>query len=415
VRITILTPYYPPEMGAPPARLSELAVRLKASGHEVTVVTAFPNRPQGRIIEGYRGRWRMMETMEEVRVIRTWIIPAAASASFLNRLVTDLSFMFSSGLMTARLLGRQDVLIVQNPPVFSVFSARYLKWRTGAKVVIWCGDVWPDVLIQSGQLANEFQAKLMRRVQKYGFTHSDLVTLTNPTIAEEIKKTYQCSPVTVWSNGVDTTMFSPSKWSQAVRERFGAADGDLLIGYMGLHGRFQGLDVILDAAEILHDRKDLHFVFIGEGVEKKRLQEKVKNLRLDNVVFFDQRPKKEMPDIVASIDISIVSLLTRMPGTMPSKFYEALASGTIPLTADGCEAAPLVTKFQAGLLYEPKDAQSVANAILSFVKMNQANREVMRKNVRDLALRFDRNRLSLFVENTLNALVEGSKLPDFNW
>jgi len=415
LRVAILTPYYPPEMGAPPARLSELALRLQMSGHNVTVVTAFPNRPLGRIMEAYRGLWRMIETMDDICIIRTWIKPSAASAFFVNRLFTDLSFMFSSALMTARLLGRQDALIVQNPPVFSVFSARYLKLRTKAKVIIWCGDVWPDVLIQSGQLTNGLLVLLMRWVQIYGFKYCDLVALTNPTIADEIKRKYQCSPVTVWSNGVDTNMFTPKKRSWAVRESLGASEDNLLIGYLGLHGRFQGLDAILDAASLLRERKYLRFIFIGEGVEKKRLKEKAKQLRLDNVVFFDQRPKNEMPDIVASLDISVVSLLTRMPGTMPSKFFEALASGTVPLTADGCEAAPLVAKYGAGLLYEPNDAQSAANAIISFMEMSQVEREDMRNNVRDLAMRFERNKLSLFVENSLKALVDGTKLPDADW
>ncbi len=69
MRITILTPYFPPEMGAPPARLYEIAVRLKNYGHEMTVVTAFSNRPHGKIYEGYRGKFRMIEDMDGIRII----------------------------------------------------------------------------------------------------------------------------------------------------------------------------------------------------------------------------------------------------------------------------------------------------------------------------------------------------------
>ena len=415
MRITILSPYYPPEMGAPPARLSELSVRLQSYGHSVTVVTAFPSRPQGRVYEGYRGKFRMIETIDGVRVIRTWIKPSTASASLIGRTINDLSFTFSSGLMAASLLGRQDVIIVQNPPLFSAFSAYYLKKRLGAKMVMWCGDVWPDVLLQAGQQISARMAGMMRWMQQYGFSRSDLLALTNPAIAVETSAKYCCPPVTVWSNGVDTQLFSPEKRSEELRTKLGVRANDLLVGYVGLHGRFQGLDAIVDAAAILKETAHLHFLFIGEGVEKERLEKKASGLGLLNVRFLPPRPKAEMPALVASCDVSVVPLLARMPGTMPSKCYEALAAGSIVLTADGCEAAYLVNKNKAGLIYEPMDAQSVATALMSVMKMSLEERRVLHANARKLSLRFDREKLARFVEATLVALVGGAPLPEAVW
>ena len=272
MRVTILSPYFPPEMGAPPARLYEIAVRLRSYGHEMTVVTAFPNRPHGRIYEGYRRKFRMVEDMDGIRVIRTWIRPSASSASFFGRALNDLSFTWSSGWSTARLLGRQDLLLVQNPPLFSGFSAKHLKKRTGAKVVMWCGDVWPDVLLQSGEIKPGRMANFMRKLQRYCFRHSDLVAVTNPKIAQDVRQTYDCKAVTVWSNGVDTDFFHPDLRDTNLRREFCVGDDDILVGYIGLHGRFQGLDAIIDAADRLKDRKNIKFIFIGEGVEKPRLQ-----------------------------------------------------------------------------------------------------------------------------------------------
>ena len=117
MRIGILTPYYPPEMGAPPARLHEIATRLVAAGDEVTVITAYPNRPLGRIYPGYGGRLSQTTMEDGVRVIRTWIRPSAASATFIGRAINDLSFTWSSGWGVDH-IGRLDVLVVQNPPLF---------------------------------------------------------------------------------------------------------------------------------------------------------------------------------------------------------------------------------------------------------------------------------------------------------
>jgi glycosyltransferase involved in cell wall biosynthesis len=182
-----------------------------------------------------------------------------------------------------------------------------------------------------------------------------------------------------------------------------------------LHGRFQGLYAILEAAEILRGESQVKFVLIGEGVEKPGLQRFAANRDLSNVTFLEPRPKSDMPAFVASSDIAVVSLLNRMPGTMPSKFYEALAAGATPLVADGCEAAPLVAKYEAGVVYEPGCGRSAADAIRSYMQMTEQKREAMRVNCRALAQRFDRNRLAAIVNDTLNALVAGKALPATDW
>jgi colanic acid biosynthesis glycosyl transferase WcaI len=378
-------------------------------------VTAFPNRPHGRIYEGYRDKNRMVEDMDGIRVIRTWIKPSASSASFLSRTMNDLSWTWSSGRMSSKLLGKQDVLLVQNPPLFSVFSAKYLKRKTGAKIVMWCGDVWPDVLVQGGQLKRGPMVTFMRKLQQYCFKKSDMLAVTNPQIEKETRKSYRCPETTVWSNGVDTTLFEPGQRSSEIRSSFDADESDLLIGFVGLHGRFQGLDAILDAADELQSQSRIKFIFIGDGVEKSRLKEKAKEMMLGNVKFHDARPKGEMPGIVSSCDISVVSLVTRMPGTMPSKFYEAISAGSIPLVADGCEAAPLVKKYEAGVIYEPMDGRSAAEAIRRVAEMPWEERERIRCNAVELAKRFDREKLVRFVESTLNALVKDEPLPKVDW
>jgi glycosyltransferase involved in cell wall biosynthesis len=415
MRVTILSPYFPPEMGAPPARLYEIAVRLKSYGHEMTVVTAFPNRPHGRIYEGYRRKFRMIEDMDGIRVIRTWIRPSASSASFFGRTFNDLSFTWSSGWSTAGLLGQQDVLLVQNPPLFSGFSANHLRKKTGAKMVMWCGDIWPDVLLQSGEIKPGLMANIMRRLQRYCFRHSDLVAVTNPRVAQDTQEAYDCKAVTVWSNGVDTSLFRPDLRDKELRREFGAGDDDLLVGYIGLHGRFQGLDAIIEAADRLKERKNIKFIFIGEGVEKPRLQDMAQNKKLENIIFHSYKPKAEIPAILASCDVSAITLLSRMPGTMPSKFYEALAAGAIPVVAEECEAGVLARKYNIGKTYEPMDGESFANAIREIADMSPKQLQDMRDNGRGLSMRFDRDKLAEFVNETIQALVAGQSLPEVDW
>ena len=412
MRIGILSPYYPPEMGAPPARLHEVATRLVAAGDEVTVITAHPNRPLGRVFEGYGG-WPHRSSVEDgVRVLRCWIRPSAASASFVGRAMNDLSFTWSSGWLLGDNVGPLDVLIVQNPPLFSAFNARATAKRSGAKIVMWCGDVWPDVLVQSGQLKDGAVARLMRANQQFAFDSSALLALTTPAVAAEVAATYRCPPIAIWSNGVDTRLFTPESRSEALRAKLGANSDTILVGFVGLHGRFQGLDAIVDAASQLGESSGFRFVFVGDGVEKDGLKRRARG---SHIQFLDPMPKSAMPELVSSCDVSVVSLLTRMPGTMPSKFYEACAAGTVPLVADGCEAAPLVRRYAAGLVYEPGDAQSAADQLLRFRASSSDERSAIRRAARKLAERFDRDRLATHLRECLLAIHENRPLPNQEW
>jgi glycosyltransferase involved in cell wall biosynthesis len=259
-------------------------------------------------------------------------------------------------------------------------------------------------------------AKIMRINQQICFSSSDLLALTNPRIATDTAKKYKCpTNIAVWSNGVDTQQFAPEKRSDSIRSSFGIDKDAILVGYVGLQGRFQGLDVILDAAIELNDYPEFQFIFIGDGVEKIKLQHRAQMSGANQIKFITPRAKSEIPSIVASCDISVVSLLARMPGTMPSKFYEACASGSIPLVADGCEAAPLVRNFGSGLVYEPGDANSVRAALLAYREMNHDAKRKMAEAARQLSLRFDRNALASHVRKCLLALRDGLKMPEQLW
>jgi hypothetical protein len=112
VHLTLLTQYYPPEIGAPQARLSELAAHFVQRGHSVTVLTAMPNYPTGKIYSGYGGLLRR-ERQAGVDVIRTFVYPTQ-KASFVRRITNYLSFALSSTITGSFLLGRSDYLMVES-------------------------------------------------------------------------------------------------------------------------------------------------------------------------------------------------------------------------------------------------------------------------------------------------------------
>jgi hypothetical protein len=330
------------------------------------------------------------------------------------RLINDLSFVLTSAILGPRGVGKQDIVIYHSPPLFTSLSARAVALQTRAKTIMWAADIWPDVLIQTAQAKPGLGIKVMEVLERFAYRHADLLAVTNPGAKQRIQQRFPDQAITVWSNGADRNVFRPELRSEAVRREFGAGPEDFLVGYLGLHGRFQGLDAVVDAADHLREHSRIKIAMIGGGAEKPRLVERANELKLPNLVFYDPRPKSEMPPLLASCDASLAPLLTRMPGTMPSKAYEALAAGTPILVARECEAEQLVDKYNVGGAFEPQDGKDLAEAILSLARNPQETNQ-MRANAVELSKRFSRDVLAGRILETLDAVHNDRPIPTVQW
>ena len=402
-------------MGAPQARLYELAKRLAGMGHEVTILTAMPNYPTGRVFSDYRCRVRVSENIDGIKVVRTCLY-ASKSSRTLPRLLSYLSFGFSCVLLGIWGLGRQDVTLIESPPLFLVPFALLVNKVVRGKAVMMVSDIWPDLIIRLGYASEKsLSVKAMLWLEKYSYNHSYAVALTNPGACAQIRGRFRhLKNITVISNGVDTTMFRPDLRSEKIRAEFGAGPDDFLVGYCGLHGLLQGLEVVLDAAKKLEDKPHIKLIMIGDGPTKEQLVTKAEQMQLSNLSFYERRPKEQMPAILASLDVSLVVLARRFPGTMPSKLYEALASGTTPIVAKACEGETLVTQYNAGKCYEPRNGDEMADAILEFAENKDLLKEV-RNNCLELSKRFDRDIIAKRTEKILISIAEEQSLPEVNW
>lgn len=155
-------------------------------------------------------------------------------------------------------------------------------------------------------------------------------------------------------------------------------------------------------------------MLIGDGPCKDDLAAMVRGKGLSNVRFFPPRPKREIPAILASCDCSLIPLHKRMPGTMPSKTYEALAAGVPAIVAKGCEAEKLVNQFHTGLAYEPGDDAEFADAVRHLAE-HPHDVQAIQLNCLRLAKRFDRDVIAERTEALLVALAEGWPLPEVVW
>ncbi len=390
MHLAICTQYYPPEVGAPQNRLSELARLFVLSGHRVTVLTAMPNYPTGKVHAGYGCLWRR-ESVDGVDILRTAIYPTQ-SIGFLKRLVSYFSFVFSSAICGTFLLRRADFLMVESPPLFLGLSGFWLSRMKRARLIFNVSDLWPESAVQLGFVRRGgLLHKLSSWLEAFCYARAWLVTGQSRSIVEDIQKRFPNSQTYHFSNGVDVRRFVNPNPS-TVRDALGV-NGDCIALYAGLHGAAQGLDQVLDAAETLIKEPGLRFIFVGDGPEKKLLVDVARDRGLHNIEFLAPCTAAEMPALIAAADIVLVPLKSFISGAVPSKLYEAMAGGkAIVLVAEG-EAAEIVRAHRVGLTVAPGDVEGLAKAVKTLAKEPQSRRIFGEHGRRAAEQHFDRETL----------------------
>lgn len=405
MHLGILTQYYPPEMGAPQARLSELAAHTVRRGHVVTVLTAMPNYPTGRIHDGY-GRWFMRERRDEVDVIRTAIYPTQ-KADLARRLTNYFSFVASSAACGSVVLDRLDYLLVESPPLFLGISGVWLSRLKGARLIFNVSDLWPESAVRLGVLrAGSMSWRLSARLEGWCYRRAWLVTGQSRSTVADIAARYPACLTFHLSNGVDTTRVRPDCASDRARSELTAGRaGQCIVFYAGLHGLAQGLDQATRAAQLL-EGEAVRLVLMGDGPEKPRLVAEARARQASNVDFLDPRPAADVPAYLASADIVLICLKTRIPGAVPSKLYEAMASARPVLLVDEGEAAEIVTEHRAGIVVRPGDIDGIASAIRTLAANPRLRWELGANGRRAAEQRFDRARIAAAFIDHLESCLE---------
>jgi glycosyltransferase involved in cell wall biosynthesis len=387
MRVGILTQYYPPEMGAPQGRLSALATRLREHGHEVIVLTALPNYPQGRIYDGYRGFFRR-EDGGDATILRAWIWPTKSTRT-IRRIVSYLSFVVSSIIAGALRLPRLDVLITESPPLPLGVSGFLLSRMKRARWVFNVSDLWPGTAIAVGATSENILTDIAYRLEAFCYRKAWAVSCQSNEIESNIKARFPEVRVIFFPNGVDTSQFDPGLRSETAWEDLVGREASVLAVYAGLHGVAQGLDQVLESAAKLQD-EDVQFVLVGDGPEKEALIGKARERGLRNVTFVDPQPREAIPALLASADIAVVPLSHRIPGAVPSKLYEAMASGVpIVLVAEG-EPADIVRSSGAGLAVSPGDIDGLAEALRRLARSSEERARLREAGRASAVQRFDR-------------------------
>jgi glycosyltransferase involved in cell wall biosynthesis len=364
VRILIVTHYFPPETGAPQARLSALAATWAGDGDQVTVLTGMPNHPTGVIPPEYRGALRRRERRNGYRVLRTWLY-ATPNEGIVRKTLGHLSFMVSSVLLGATASGRADVVVVSSPTFFSIGSAWLLARLKRARLVLEIRDLWPAIFTELGVLTNRRVIGLLERLELAAYAAADEIVVVSQGFRDNlISRGVPPGKIHTIRNGTSPGRFDPARPPDpAVRTTLGASPGDCLVLYLGTHGISQGLPGIADAAARL-SAHPVHFAFVGEGADKGRLERKAASLGLRNVTLRPGVPHEDVPALLAAADICLVPLrdVPLFATFIPSKMFECLAAGKAVIGSVTGEAGQILREAGA-MVVPPEDSVALADAI----------------------------------------------------
>ena len=380
MRILFIAHYFQPEpnffVGLP------FAKELARKGHEVQVLTGFPNYPGGKIYDGYKVRPIFRETLDGIPVIRVPLYPSHDGSS-IKRILSYFSLSISQATIGPFAVKKADVAYVSQGPASIGLPAMVHKLFRGIPFVYNIQDMWPDSLLSTGMFDSRIGLNIVNAWCKFVYNRASKITVIAPGMKDRlIDRGVPANKIDIIYNWCDDALIYRGDKNEQLALSLGMANKFNIV-FAGNIGKAQAMDAVLDAAKMLaSDCPDVQFVLIGGGVEVEPLKQKSKDMGLSNVVFLARRPISEIGPILRLADVLLVHLkddpLFRI--TIPSKTQAYMAMGRPVLIGVKGDAANLVKNANAGLSCDPDNPESIAEAVRKFNQMSPAERDKMGEN-----------------------------------
>lgn len=261
--------------------------------------------------------------------------------------------------------GKVDVVIGTSPSLFQALSAwclSVIRWRP---FVLEIRDLWPEFAVDMGILKSRSLIFLARWLEQFLYARATHIVVNSPAFQDYlVSKGVTANKISFIANGVDPQMFDEPTSSGSLRTSLGLQDKIIAV-YTGALGTANDIQTILRAAERLKGDSRIHFLLVGDGKDRTRLEDLAKVLQLSNVTFAGVQPKTEIPDILAHANICIATLqdIPMFRTTYPNKVFDYMAAGRpIVLGIDGVIRG-VVEAAGGGLFITPGDDSALADAV----------------------------------------------------
>lgn len=392
MKILFLTDNFPPEVNAPANRSFEHCLQWVKEGMEVTIITCVPNFPKGKVFDGYKNKWKQIEYIQGIKVIRVWSY-ISANEGFIKRIFDYISFSLTSFI--AGLFIKTDIIIATSPQFFTALSGRWLSFFKRRPWVMEVRDLWPESIVAVGAMKKNIIISFFEWLEMRLYKNADRIIVVTDTFKDKIsKRGILASKISVHKNGANVEMYKPQGKDPDILKETGLEE-KFIFAYIGTHGMAHALDFVLHSVgKLQQSYPQFHFLFIGDGAEKNNLLTLRDRLKLKNVTMLPSVPKDQVVKYLSVMDVALVNL--RKSDTfklvIPSKIFEAAAMRKPILLGLEGETKELIEAYNAGICFEPENEQDFLEKV---VQISQENIYYSCKiGCSELSVDFNRNNIA---------------------
>jgi colanic acid biosynthesis glycosyl transferase WcaI len=365
VKLLLISQYYWPESFGAGEWTTELAEWLYSRGHEVCVLTAFPNYPDGIVFPEYRGRIFQQEVRNGVRIVRTWFYATPRTRSIWQRVLSQVSFSVTL-LLGLLAVGSPDVIWYCSPPLPGTISAWLLARAFGAAFVLNVSDIEPERSVALALFRNRALISILNAVERFAYRQADRICVLSKYTADHLaEKGVPAAKLLVTPAWANAAVIRPLLNGPSLREELGIADHEFVVLYSGNMGYTMGdLETVVKAARSLAEKQDIRFILAGDGVRRKHLEGLAAGL--NNVMFLPIQSRERYARLLNAADACVVTLSREgTTASVPSKTYSIMAAGkpVLAICEPANEIARLVRQEDCGVQTSNGDVQALVKAI----------------------------------------------------
>ena len=360
MKILIVSQYFYPEN----FRINDLALELKKRGHEITVLTGLPNYPKGEYFEGYDDTKNCDEVWNDIPVYRCKLRPRKTGS--VNLIRNYVSFVVEANKKLKELQNKDfDLIYVfEVSPITVALPAIKLKKKKNIPVIINIQDLWPENIVAVTGMTNPIIIGLVNRMVNYIYRHCDLILTASPSFVSKIKERINDKDKVRYWPQYSTVNKTDEEVSIYDKEYFN-------IVFTGNIGEAQGIDLAIEAAKILKDKK-ICWHFVGEGRSKEKLEKLVNEYGInDRVKFHGFHPEKEIPKYLKDADAALLILKPNpvFEMTIPAKLQTYLACGVLILGCVSGEGKRIIEESKAGIVSEDISVDGLVKVCNQFIEL----------------------------------------------
>ncbi|WP_115460787.1 glycosyltransferase family 4 protein [Winogradskyella aurantiaca] len=365
--LTIITSYYPPEIGAASNRIYQLANGLQGD-FSVTVLTPLPNYPEGKIFKEFKGRLKDYSEKDGISVRRLWILPSNSKNKVI-RLMSMISYSLSL-LIYFLFNSIPKTVIIQSPPLLVAFTSVFFLRSKKRKLVLNISDLWPDAGLDLGAFQKNLFFKLLKKMESFIYRNAQLVLGQSQEILDQVVKITTRPKVLLYRNYPQLP-----KTQHLVRESTNNSK-PLRLVYAGLLGVAQGIVALCNELSF----QNIEFHIYGSGPETNEIESLLQNNPDLPIFYHGSLDRETLHGELIKYDLAIIPLVKRIYGSVPSKIFEMASLGLPVLYFGGGEGENIVLENNLGWVISPKDYEGLNRIINSAVKNEFKN--IDRKMIR---------------------------------